>query len=594
MATLKNTEISDTVEIPQGTTNQRPQNPQVGQIRFNTDINFIEYYNGDNWQPVNSDSPIATGGLIVDSIREGITFRTHVFTDIGTSSFVVSTKGKANVLVVGGGGGGSGEYSGSVAGGGGGGGGVLKSVIDLEPQTYSVTVGDGGAGGSGGTSVSEGGRGGDTTAFGITAFGGGGGATGTSGNPAPTYSTYAGGGGATAASATNFPAPATVQGNEGGEGGSGPAEPGFRGGTDGVRAGGGGGAGYENVGGRGGDGVDVSLEFGTWIGEQGVFSGGGAGGFGETESFIWADNIQGGRGGGGAGAGEQGGGTGYSGWLNTGGGGGAGDNDNDGSPGAAGIVVVCYEKNPLDDSAADLTVVDPLPKRHSKVRDKLVLDLDATNPISYPGSGNIWKDLTGNHEAVVSGAAFNSDFPGKFQFVEDSGDRIEISQSSDFDITGGNFTVEIWYKLDQKADYVNTYYDVFGIEPNGGAGTLYIRIWRSEVDDTTPGAPFTRFSGTQTLGYNASQRFRTTNRWNHLVLVEDNGNASFYQNGELRETVSTPSFSSSANVLRIGYSEGNTDRTFLGQISEFRWYRKPLDENEIRQNFNATSWKYGE
>jgi len=51
MANLKNTVINDTgfLEIPSGTTSQRPSSPATGMFRFNTDIEGTEIYNGTEW-----------------------------------------------------------------------------------------------------------------------------------------------------------------------------------------------------------------------------------------------------------------------------------------------------------------------------------------------------------------------------------------------------------------------------------------------------------------------------------------------------------------------------------------------------------------
>jgi hypothetical protein len=42
---------NDAVKIPVGTTAQRPASPQAGYMRFNTDINKYEGYDGVTWQP---------------------------------------------------------------------------------------------------------------------------------------------------------------------------------------------------------------------------------------------------------------------------------------------------------------------------------------------------------------------------------------------------------------------------------------------------------------------------------------------------------------------------------------------------------------
>ena len=47
MATLKNTTIDDTgyIQLPVGTTAQRPASPTAGMIRFNTSLGYVEVYN---------------------------------------------------------------------------------------------------------------------------------------------------------------------------------------------------------------------------------------------------------------------------------------------------------------------------------------------------------------------------------------------------------------------------------------------------------------------------------------------------------------------------------------------------------------------
>jgi len=46
MSTLKNTTVNDTgyIQLPVGTSEQRPANPVVGMIRFNTTLNYVEIY----------------------------------------------------------------------------------------------------------------------------------------------------------------------------------------------------------------------------------------------------------------------------------------------------------------------------------------------------------------------------------------------------------------------------------------------------------------------------------------------------------------------------------------------------------------------
>ena len=49
---------------PSGTTAERPQNPQKGTLRFNTDIGSLEYFKGDTigWESINRTTPNLGGG----------------------------------------------------------------------------------------------------------------------------------------------------------------------------------------------------------------------------------------------------------------------------------------------------------------------------------------------------------------------------------------------------------------------------------------------------------------------------------------------------------------------------------------------------
>ena len=51
MATLKNSTVNATgyIQLPVGTTAQRPASPVTGYMRFNSTLGYIEFYNGSSW-----------------------------------------------------------------------------------------------------------------------------------------------------------------------------------------------------------------------------------------------------------------------------------------------------------------------------------------------------------------------------------------------------------------------------------------------------------------------------------------------------------------------------------------------------------------
>jgi hypothetical protein len=266
----------------------------------------------------------ATGGDVVQDVTlNGIDYRIHAFTTVGTQTFEVTNAPAQNntldVLVVGGGGSGGKEND---SGGGGAGGIVQNDNVAVTANTFSITVGDGGVAPS--VVNTRGNNGNNSSAFGLIALGGGGGAE---EDQAGKDGGSGGGAGRTSNTGGTGLQPTSTSGGFGNNGGPG--------GSD---AGGGGGAAEAGTQFKGGDGLDFSNKFTNQFGENGFFGGGGGGG-GDV-----SDRGSGGIGGGGDGGGHGGGDDGESGTPNTGGGGGGHNNDS-ATPGdgGSGIVLIRYE-----------------------------------------------------------------------------------------------------------------------------------------------------------------------------------------------------------------------------------------------------------
>ena len=251
-------------------------------------------------------------------------------------------------------GGGQGGGNGFAGGGGGGAGGVLTGPRSIGPGSFPFTIG---AGGSGGNQAQPGVDGGDTTAFGLTAYGGGGGgysdtttvSIGGAGGGGGAYSGGAGGTGLNPSTpspiiSSDFPGESHPYGNtQGYPGGNGTGR-----GSSGPHpqpGGGGGGAGAAGGGvdnGVGGVGVvafsgdtGVPTDYGTPGPSAGRwFAGGGGGGIYPNPG---GNPKAGGAGGGGGGAVANG-------TAHTGGGGRGGSYPSGGESGTggSGIVIVKY------------------------------------------------------------------------------------------------------------------------------------------------------------------------------------------------------------------------------------------------------------
>jgi hypothetical protein len=301
--------------------------------------------------PVLFDPIQATGGNNIFEVNDnGVLYRVHAFTS-GSQTFSVQDTGSdeiLDVLVIAGGGGG--VTTGSDTAGGGAGGLIFRPDVLINTTNYTITVGNGGSANSNGQ---------NSVAFGLTAIGGGRGATGQTNG-------FAGGSGGGAGRSSGVGGAGTQPNQSGNSGAFGF---GNRGGTntghDGTEGMGGGGAGQAGIDAinitanikTGGDGLfqvtpqlrsiytrtyNFAQNFGTNYGQiingQAWFAGGGGGG---GERGTPEQNL-GGRGGGGRGGHLNGPSrNGFPGQANTGGGGGGSDN-NSGGPGGSGIVLIRY------------------------------------------------------------------------------------------------------------------------------------------------------------------------------------------------------------------------------------------------------------
>jgi len=267
----------------------------------------------------------------------GVTYNLETITSTGTSTWVApSGVSSIEYLIVGGGGGGG--------NGGGGGGGVLTGTYSVTAgSSYSINVGGSAAGGdrSGINPRGNASNGQNSTAFGQTALGGGGGAfgapwygflgsAGSSGGGGSYDNTSGGGSGTAGQGNSGGRSDATSYGGGGGGGGAGQA---------------GGNATNESAtvgrGGNGGDGIASAIT-GT-----SVYYGGGGGGGANTGGAAATGGSEGGNGGGGDGAKTNGAGGG-AGTSNTGGGGGGAEptGGSNGGAGGSGVVMFRYVLTP--------------------------------------------------------------------------------------------------------------------------------------------------------------------------------------------------------------------------------------------------------
>ena len=223
------------------------------------------------------------------------------------------------------------------------------------------------------------------------------------------------------------------------------------------------------------------------------------------------------------------------------------------------------------------------------VENGLVLYLDAGRKSSYPGTGPILTDLSGNgnNGTLVNGVEYNSTNGGSLIFngVNAYG-RVLDSDSLDFGTS--NFTVSVWFRRSSNAttnlrliskgagsDIANAANAGFAFF--GGNTWLGILVNPTGTRVAPPGMPI------------------SLDTWTNAIFVMDRGvSMRSYKNAILIGSTSTPtgSVSGTSNLI-IGASQDGTGLYWAGEISNISIYNRAITLEEIQQNFNATKGRFG-
>jgi hypothetical protein len=211
----------------------------------------------------------------------------------------------------------------------------------------------------------------------------------------------------------------------------------------------------------------------------------------------------------------------------------------------------------------------------------LVLCLDAANKVSYPGSGTVWRDLSGNNNTgtLTNGPTFSGGNQGSIVF-DGTNDYVDVGNKT-IPLNSG-FTVDTWIKLNSN----NRQQGFFGINLYPSYITDF---WMSTDNRMRFEFGISAISPPNVYSY---QAFNTTS-WYNVVGTVTNSLISLYINGifenstgisytitQISGDISIGSYNASAY-----YSSAN--------ISSNKIYNRTLSAAEVLQNYNATKGRFG-
>jgi len=211
------------------------------------------------------------------------------------------------------------------------------------------------------------------------------------------------------------------------------------------------------------------------------------------------------------------------------------------------------------------------------VTENLVLALDGSDKISYPGSGSTWFDRSGQGN---NGTIANASFSDNSIVFDGTEDRVSTNYGSGKNPTTQDLTYEVWAKKsgtnnDEFLFFNSQWHDnrrvYVGYKDAKLAWGLQDRSWNSNNTDLTI----------------------THNQWFQTVVTFSGSSAKLYANSELKDTDTITSFEFSHDLVIGSARTYSALQDWTGNIASFRVYEKALTQTEILQNYNATKSRFG-
>jgi hypothetical protein len=238
------------------------------------------------------------------------------------------------------------------------------------------------------------------------------------------------------------------------------------------------------------------------------------------------------------------------------------------------------------------------------VTNGLVVHLDATNPKSYPGSGNSWFDLSGfNNNGTLSGTTYNTTkLCLSFSTANSSGCIITNSDSINFNSGTGSFTFDFVVTLTAPITGSSSCFFMKRSSLPGLGGSKGYQ-WRLLANNATTASSIISVdngNGAADTTYTThSSTLPTYNTLINYTLTFDSTSKrlGLYTNGVSNIVTldgvmtGSPSYSNSLNLI-MGRNATYGSNAIDGDYYIFKAYNRVLTPLEVRQNFNAIRGRF--
>ena len=237
------------------------------------------------------------------------------------------------------------------------------------------------------------------------------------------------------------------------------------------------------------------------------------------------------------------------------------------------------------------------------IRDNLILNIDPASALSYPGSGTVLADMSGNnyHPTLINGPTLAGSGLTSSILLDGSNDYIQIASAYTHTFTAGT-TVDVWVKFNA----TNSWGRLLDTSDGAGTNTAYLTIarWGGNNEVVLESRSSTT-QGTQN-GVRTTTTAITNGTIQNFTFVIGPGSTDavspetprIYMNANLQATTL---YGTQNNFVPyvvnkyawIGRSAFSADAYLSANIYAYKIYNKALSNAEIIQNYQALRGRYG-
>ena len=227
----------------------------------------------------------------------------------------------------------------------------------------------------------------------------------------------------------------------------------------------------------------------------------------------------------------------------------------------------------------------------------LVLNLDAGNAASYPGTGTTWTDLSGTSNGTFGSSTqaptYNSANGGSIVF-DGSNDKVTVAATGTYDFSASRITIEVWLKISSTP--VGIEQEIITTDNSGDVNTWNLGFVSGFL--TFNPSSWLGSTNTATAPRMTASNF-ALNTFNNIIVTSAGSGevGKMYYNGVKQTDGTSTTIGLSYDAGRpigIGLEPATNRFAFAGNIAVVRIYKnKTFTQAEVTQNFNALRGRYG-